>query len=123
MAVPEIWIDTDIALGADRGDIDDGLALAAIAAAARRGAARLLGVSAVAGNTDAATALRCARALLRVAGLESVPLIDAAAAPAHLAALAAGTSLLALGPLTNVARALQLNPNCSKHLELRVVMH
>jgi len=121
MAIPRIWIDTDIALGATRGDVDDGWALAAVAGAVRRGAAQLLGVSAVAGNTDAATAAQCARALLDVAGLESVPVLNSDSASAAITQLPTGTSLLALGPLTNVANAVRIDPTCSERLEVRIV--
>jgi inosine-uridine nucleoside N-ribohydrolase len=115
-----IWIDTDNALGADRGDVDDGLALAALLCVARRGGTSIAGISVVDGNTDAATAVRCTRALVRVAEMD-VPVVEATRAAACIAALPAGTSLLSLGPLTNIAAALRLNPRCSKHLELRMV--
>jgi hypothetical protein len=35
-----IWLDTDLALGAPSGDVDDGMALAVLALAARTGARR-----------------------------------------------------------------------------------
>lgn len=121
MAVARIWIDTDIALGAASGDVDDGLALAAVAAAARSGAVELLGVSAAAGNTDSATAARCATDLLRAAHCESVPVVPSHRAAEAIAGLPAGTSLLALGPLTHVAQALRLNPEVSR-CALRAVL-
>jgi inosine-uridine nucleoside N-ribohydrolase len=120
--IPTIWIDTDIALGAARGDVDDGFALAAVAAAARRGKANLLGVSVVSGNTDAVTALRCARACLAAANAESVPVVGPVEAAARLTTLPPGTSLLALGPLTNVASALRRNPGVANDVSLSVVM-
>src|SRR5262245_17106522 len=115
-----LWIDTDNALGADSGDVDDGLALAALLRAAHRGDVSIAGISVVDGNTDAATAARCTRALVDRADI-TVPVIEAAEAPAAIAALPPGTSLLSLGPLTNICAALRLNPRCSQHLELRMV--
>jgi purine nucleosidase len=116
-----LWIDTDLALGAPRGDVDDAFALAAVVRAGGGTADwSLAGVSAVAGNTDAATAARCARALL--AALDAaVPVIEQAQAAAALAALPTGASLVALGPLTNVAAALSLDPSLPARIDLRVV--
>jgi purine nucleosidase len=108
-----VWIDSDIALGAPRGDVDDGFALAAIARAHAAGRVELLGVSTVFGNTSAAHAARAARALLDAAGCPRVRVVEGAARPGDtsaaaraIAALPDGTALLALGPLTNVAAAL-----------------
>jgi inosine-uridine nucleoside N-ribohydrolase len=115
-----IWIDTDNALGAERGDIDDGLALAALLCVARRGQISIAGISVVDGNTDATTAARCTRALVEMAEMD-VPVIEAKQAAAAIATLPPRTSLLSLGPLTNIAAALRLNPRCSQHLELRMV--
>jgi inosine-uridine nucleoside N-ribohydrolase len=113
-----IWVDTDVALGTPRGDVDDGFALAALLAAD----VELLGVSAVAGNTDAASAFDAAAAMLRLyparAGL---PLVRQQEAPARIAALPAGTALLALGPLTSVAAAVGLDPGLPQRCSLRVV--
>src|SRR5262249_57733368 len=67
---PRIWVDTDIALGAPEGDVDDGFALAAIAVAHRKGLIELLGVSTVFGNTTAARSQGCAREMLRRAGVD-----------------------------------------------------
>jgi purine nucleosidase len=116
-----LWIDTDVALGAPRGDVDDAFAMAAVVRAAA-GAVdwSLAGVSAVAGNTDAGTAARCARSLL--AALDAaVPVLEQPQAAAALAALPTGASLLALGPLTNVAAALQLDPTLPARIDLRLV--
>ncbi len=117
-----IWIDTDIALGAPRGDVDDGFAVAAVVRAAQApdGEWTLAGVSAVGGNTDPATAAGCARALLAVLGA-SVPVVAQGAAAAALAGLPTGASVLALGPLGNVAAALALDPTLPARIELRVV--
>lgn len=121
MAVARIWVDTDIALGSFRGDVDDGLALAVVAAAAQSGVVELLGVSATAGNTDAVSAAHCAAALLQAAHCESVSVVPSEGAAEAIAGLPAGTSLLALGPLTHVAEALRLNPEVAR-CSLRTVL-
>jgi inosine-uridine nucleoside N-ribohydrolase len=121
------WVDTDVALGARRGDVDDGFALAAILAAARGGAAEIAGLSTVFGNTTAAESLRCARALCETAGVASAVAPGAeepgreSAASKAIAGLAAGTELLCLGPLTNVAAAAAADPSLPERLSLRVV--
>ncbi len=126
-----LWVDTDIALGADRGDVDDGFALAAVLRAHQIGLATLEGISVVKGNTDVETAQRCAHRLVEtseagtsgrdcgrayVAGVAT----DRDAAEA-IAALPSGTSVVALGPLTNVARALEIDPSLPERVDLRVV--
>ena len=113
-----LWIDTDNALGTDRGNVDDGLAIAAVLGSG----ARLLGISCVAGNTDAASALAATRALLaRAPGAEAVPLVPSGEAAGRIAALPVGASLLALGPLTNVAAAARLDPELPSRCTLRLV--
>ena len=120
MPLTSLWIDTDNALGAERGDVDDGLALAAVLSMVRQRRVHLAGISVVDGNTDAVTAARCTRALLQVAGVD-LPVTEMPQAAAAIASLPPGTSLLSLGPLTNIAAALQLNAACSSGLELRMV--
>jgi inosine-uridine nucleoside N-ribohydrolase len=125
---PRIWIDTDVALGALRGDVDDGFAIAAVLGAVRRGEAELLGVSSVFGNTSGETASWCARALLDAAGHSAIPVVHGARragevtpAAEAIAALPADTRLLALGPLTNVAAALARDPDLAGRVEVRLV--
>lgn len=120
MGKTQIWIDTDIALGSRRGDVDDGFALAAVLAAPE---VEVVGISAVAGNTDAASAADNARALLAAFGRPpgSVPVVSAAEAPARLAALPACTSVLALGPLTHPVAAAALDPEFPRRVEVRAV--
>lgn len=120
----ELWVDTDCALGAPRGDVDDGFALAALL---RSPAVVLRGVSSVFGNTDAATAARCARALVSVAGAR-LPVLEGAARAGHetdaaaaIAALPDGARVLALGPLTNVAAALRRDPSLAVRIEIATV--
>lgn len=119
-----VYVDTDVALGASRGDVDDGFALAATLL----GEVDLLGVSAVFGNTSEATARRCAERLLDVAGSTARVARGAARAGEHdtpaaraIAALPAGTRVLALGPLTNVAAALALDPGVCERVEVAFV--
>jgi inosine-uridine nucleoside N-ribohydrolase len=115
-----VWIDTDVALGARRGDVDDGFALAAIL----RAPVELLGISTVFGNTRAATSESCARALCEAAGVRAQIIRGAerkgevTAAAEAIAALPDGTELLALGPLTNVAAALARNPSLRARVRL-----
>lgn len=120
MMPASLWIDTDNALGAPRGDVDDGLALAAVLRAARQGRVHIAGISVVHGNTDAVTAAHCTRALVAAADLQ-VPVLDMEHAAAAIAHLPAGTSLLSLGPLTNIAAAMRMNRDCSARLDLRMV--
>lgn len=112
-----IWVDTDVALGAARGDVDDGFALAAVARAAPE---RLLGVSAVSGNTDADTARRCADRLLGLLGAGDA-CVSETDAPRALAALPACTSVVAIGPPANLVRAAQLDPDFPSRVSVRVV--
>ena len=119
-AMTSLWIDTDNALGSARGDVDDGLALAAVLCMARCARVSIAGISVVDGNTDARTAAHCTRALVEAAGM-AVPVLEMDAAAAAIARLPSGTSLLSLGPLTNIAAALRLNPECGIGIELRMV--
>lgn len=118
-----VWIDTDLALGARRGDVDDGFALSAVLCSS----APLLGISTVSGNAPTDVAYRCAGELLAAAG-RKVPLLlgagragqDTVAAEA-IAALPAGSSLLALGPLSNLAAALRRDPSLSERVTVYLV--
>src|SRR6516165_6077847 len=101
---PRVWVDTDVALGAPRGDVDDGFALAALLAAHRRGQVDLLGISTVFGNATAALSGKCARELVNRAGAGVTVLSGAeeagreTAAAEAIAVLPAGVELLCLGP-------------------------
>jgi inosine-uridine nucleoside N-ribohydrolase len=127
MVAAKIWVDTDVALGASRGDVDDGFALAALFGAARQGSVELLGLSTVFGNTSARESERCAgeiaafsgRALRIVRGAETKS-EDSEAADA-MAALPDGVQLLCLGPLTNVAAACRRNKSLPFRVSLRAV--
>jgi inosine-uridine nucleoside N-ribohydrolase len=116
-----IWIDTDIALGSSGGDVDDGFALAAVLAAARNksNAIEIAGISVVSGNTDSETALLCVKRLLALfpnqTAIKLIPQCDAAAS---IATLNTDISILALGPLTNIANAYDINPKIAQTTRL-----
>ncbi|MFN2632643.1 MAG: nucleoside hydrolase [Thermoanaerobaculia bacterium] len=122
-----VWVDTDVALGAPAGDVDDGFALAALLGAARGGRIDLLGVSTVTGNAPADSAEDCARALAEAAGVQ-VPIVrgggrsgGTGAAGQRIAALPVGARLVAIGPLSNVAAALRADPGLADRVSLRIV--
>jgi purine nucleosidase len=112
-----VWVDTDVALGARWGDVDDGFALAALL---RSPGVEILGISTVFGNSSPEVAARCARELTARAGVRVDVIAGAAragqstAAAEAIAALPPGTVILALGPLTNLRRA-------PPHVEVRLV--
>lgn len=120
-------MDTDVALGAPAGDVDDGFALAALLGAAAKGRVELLGISTVSGNCKAGEAERCARKILDAAGAD-VHLVrgggsarEATAAGEAIAALPDGAVVVAIGPLSNVAAALARDPALASRVRLRVV--
>src|ERR1700737_1333346 len=125
--IPRVWIDTDVALGGPRGDVDDGFALAPLLAAHRQGKVEILGISTVFGNTTAARSQEAAVELCRKANL-SPPILRGAEteggespAAAALSSLEPGAELLCLGPLTNVASACRRNRELPARVALRVV--
>lgn len=116
VAAERLWIDSDAACGSGpRVDPDDCLAIVMLAA---RGAPPLEGLSSVFGNAPLATTDATLRAL--AAQLPSAPPVargadapgrSSAAAQALGAALDRGPLVIvALGPLTNLARALAARP-------------
>jgi inosine-uridine nucleoside N-ribohydrolase len=110
-----IWIDADAACGhSPRTDPDDCLALLVLA---ERASARIVGVSAVGGNAPLEVTQQTTRSL---AGQLGLPFRE----PAELAeALRQGPlTLIALGPLTNIARALQASPELGRHIERLVAV-
>lgn len=123
-----LWIDTDLALGAPSGDVDDGWALAALLCGTRAAPARILGVSSVFGNTRSEHAYRCARELVVASGRADVPVVSGAAhegemtaAAEAIAALPDGAHVLALGPLTNVAAALARDATLADRITVSIV--
>jgi inosine-uridine nucleoside N-ribohydrolase len=107
-----LFVDSDNALGSPSGDVDDGIALAALL----RSGVEIEALASVFGNTSAALAQRNTDALARICGYthtclagaagRAAPLSDAAR---RLADATNGWTVLALGPLSNVAQALALD--------------
>jgi purine nucleosidase len=143
-----IILDTDLAMGAPGSDIDDGFALA-LAVAEPTLALEL--VTTVGGNTDVDTATRLARDLLELLDQGDVPVVRGAAGPldprlrrperavrapdgvppgpyaaaeiaARVMAEPGRLTLVAIGPLTNVALALLLEPRVASAVREIVVM-
>jgi purine nucleosidase len=139
-----IILDTDLAMGAPGSDIDDGFALAL--ALADPGISVEL-VTTVGGNSDVDTSTRLTVELLGVLGRADVPVVRGAGRPLNpalwppgLAAAASERSyaaaeivarvmaepgeltLVTIGPLTNVALALMLEPRVASAVRGVVVM-
>jgi purine nucleosidase len=114
-APTRILLDTDLAMGAPGSDIDDGFALAL--AIAEPGITVEI-VTTVGGNSDVATSTRLTTALLEVLGRSDIEVVeglparqDAAEEIARRVLAEPGElTLVAIGPLSNVARALSLDP-------------
>jgi inosine-uridine nucleoside N-ribohydrolase len=121
----KIWIDTDIAMGMPRDapsmDVDDGWAIATLLRAASIEKAEIAGISVCDGNTDAAAAFKCLQSLLRAMDIDDVPAIARDAAAKSIAAIQDGTVLLALGPLTNIASGLAIDPLLAQRVSLITV--
>lgn len=109
-----IILDTDLAMGAPGADIDDGFALAL--ALADPGVVVDL-VTTVGGNSDVVTSTRLTADLLRLLRREDVPVVQGAPAEATAAeeiarrvlAEPGQLTVVAIGPLTNVAGALAMD--------------
>jgi purine nucleosidase len=143
-----IILDTDLAMGAPGSDIDDGFALAL--AVGDPGLSLEL-VTTVGGNTDVDTATRLSSELLGLLGRSDVPVVRGSSGPlnprlrrADRSHAAPGTAapgpyaaaeivarvmaepgeltLVAIGPLTNVALALLLEPRLASAVREIVVM-
>jgi purine nucleosidase len=139
-----IILDTDLAMGAPGSDIDDGFALAL--ALADPGLSVEV-VTTVGGNSDVDTSTRLTVELLRVLDRDDVPVVRGAGRPldpalwhadlaepasegsyaateivARVMAEPGELTLVAIGPLTNVALALMLEPRVASAVREIVVM-
>jgi purine nucleosidase len=124
-----VLLDTDLAMGAPGSDIDDGFALALAVADPD---VDLELVTTVGGNTDVATATRLSAELLERLGRPDIPVVRGAGGHprAHAAVEIAErvleapgeVTLVAIGPLTNVALALRLAPDMAGALRELVIM-
>jgi purine nucleosidase len=116
------WIDTDIALGSSSGDVDDGWAIATLLrAVAQDQSKKIYGISVCGGNTNTGIAYGCAAALLDAMQLRSIPLLHSEDAARAMVAVPDDCTILALGPLTNVAAALTIEPGFGARTRLCVV--
>jgi len=122
-----IILDTDLAMGAPGSDVDDGFALA-LALADPRLSVEL--VTTVGGNSDVKTSTRLTRELLELLGRPEVAVVEGAPADEGAAAEIARRvlaepgelTLVAIGPLTNVARALATSRDVAASVREIVVM-
>lgn len=139
-----IILDTDLAMGAPGSDVDDGFALALAIADPEL---RLELVTTVGGNTDVHTATHLSTELLALLGRADVPVAPGAAGPidsalrradrdpappsgpraaeqivARVMAEPGELTIVAIGPLTNIALALMLEPRVATAVREIVVM-
>lgn len=111
-----LWIDTDAACGAgERVDPDDCFALLLLARAAR---GRIVGVSAVGGNAPLTVVESTLRKMMAQADAGISVHGEADSAAALERALEQGPlTILALGPLTNIAAVLRERPDLARNVE------
>ena len=122
-----ILLDTDLAMGAPGSDIDDGFALA-LALAEPTIQVEL--VTTVGGNSDVVTSTRLTHELLDVLDRSDVPVVEGAPAGdagarelvRRVLAEPGELTVVAIGPLTNLARALSLEPAFADAVREVVVM-
>lgn len=129
-----VIVDTDPAIGRALRDVDDGLALLYLLAHPER--VRIAGVTTVFGNASLRTTTSKAREILRIAGREDLAVYPGAANRRKLAeeTPASGflketvreapgeVTVLALGPLTNVATAGQTSKDFFRGVERIIIM-
>ena len=118
-----VWIDTDPAIGEPERDVDDGLALVQ---AFHSPELDIRGVSVVFGNAELVRGLPIARRLVRDFGPPGLKVfrgaskasdVETDASRAMAAALrAAPLTILALGPVTNVATVLARHPELAARI-------
>jgi inosine-uridine nucleoside N-ribohydrolase len=120
-----VWIDTDPAVGQPGADVDDGFA---ILQALGSPELRIVGLSTVFGNTSRPAADRIAAELLALAGAGELPVHSGADNAAQLGRPTAAShalcaalereplTVLALGPLTNLATVLATRPELAARI-------
>ncbi|MBX9731941.1 MAG: nucleoside hydrolase [Sphingomonas sp.] len=122
-----VWIDTDPTVLPGGHEVDDGFA---IALAFRSPELRVVGVSSIFGNGDIDCCHASAEAVVAAFGPIDMPVHRGAATPGDLHATPAaqalvdaarrteqpGLTILALGPLTNIAAALTLAPDIAEQI-------
>lgn len=120
-----IYVDSDNAIEARAGDVDDAFALAALLNAA----APVAAIGSVAGNTTARRAVEGNRAVASRCGFEGAMLVgkergerEPSESARWLASTRAPIRIAALGPLTNVADALALDPSLADRIEELVLV-
>jgi purine nucleosidase len=131
-----IILDTDLSLGEYGSEVDDGFALA-LALSEPDIAIEL--ITTVSGNTDAATAALLTRKLLEQLSRPDIPVVAGAMSPlvgspkgasggaaAEMARVLAANpgelTIVGIGPLTNLALALQISPQIATMVKQVVVM-
>lgn len=126
-----VWLDVDPAIGLERGEVDDGLALIQ---AFHSPEIVVRGVSVVYGNTTFENAVPIAREVVGRFGPAGLGVYPGAASAAELGqeseavrAMAAALEVerlvvLAVGPVTNVGSLLRLRPELAARIERIVVV-
>lgn len=120
-----IFIDSDNAIEARSGDVDDAFAIAALL----RAQLPVVAIGAVAGNTGVREAMEGNREIARRCGFDG-PLLRGKERGEHgpseaarwLAATTTGIRVAALGPLTNIADALATDPRLAGRIEELVLV-
>ncbi len=126
-SLTRIILDTDLAMGAPGSDIDDGFALAL--ALADPGL-RVELVTTVGGNSDVVTSTRLTHDLLGVLHHADVTVVEGAPASGaageelvrRVMAEPGEITVVAIGPLTNIAHAVALEPSFAQAVRELVVM-
>ncbi len=130
-AQTEVWLDVDVAAGIPNRDVDDALALVQ---AFNSPELKIRGISAVFGNAPLADGLPIAREVLEKFGPAGLEVHAGAASKEELGhendavrALAAALgerplTILALGPVTNIATLVQKHPNLHGKIERIVIV-